>query len=143
MPTRRSFLSSSLAATTALAAAPRVLGANERVGVAVIGVNGMGHFHVRTLAARKDVAVVALCDVDPTPLARAAKTVKDATGVEPALGALSAAYVLILAVVGPVVTRFADDLARLTLRAPGTSPSVATAAAGGRPVPRTRRSRSG
>ena len=84
-PTRRSFLSSSLVTAATLAAPARAIGANERVRVAVVGVNGMGHFHVQTLSTRKDVTVAALCDVDPAPLARAAKTVKDAAGAEPAL----------------------------------------------------------
>lgn len=39
-----------------------------------------------------------------------------AAGVEPALGAFAAAYVLLLAVTGPVVTRFADELARASAR---------------------------
>jgi predicted dehydrogenase len=82
---RRAFLSSSVATATTFALNSRVLGANERVGVAVIGVNGMGHAHVKTLSARKDVDFLALCDIDPAPLARAAKTVKDAGGAEPAL----------------------------------------------------------
>ena len=81
---RRAFISSSVAATT-LALTSRVLGANERLGVAVVGVNGLGHAHVKTLSGRKDVNFVALCDTDPAPLARAAKTVKDAGGAEPAL----------------------------------------------------------
>lgn len=84
-PTRRSFLSSALATAATVCVSGRVLGANDRLGVAVIGVNGMGHFHVRTLAGRSDVRLVALCDVDQGVLARAAKTVKDATGAEPAL----------------------------------------------------------
>lgn len=44
-----------------------------------------------------------------------------AAGVEPALGAFAAAYVLLLAVSGPLVTRFAEELARSTAR-PATSP---------------------
>jgi len=81
---RRTFVSGAVAGLAA-ASARGALGAGERLGVAVIGVNGMGHSHVRTLAARSDVRVVALCDVDQGVLARAAKTVKDATGQEPAL----------------------------------------------------------
>src|SRR5262245_57715129 len=84
-PTRRAFLSSSLGVVATVCASSRALGANDRLNVAVIGVNGMWHFHVRTLAERKDARVAALCDVDQTPLARAAKTVRDATGAEPAL----------------------------------------------------------
>jgi predicted dehydrogenase len=82
---RRTFLSSSLAATATAAASGRVPGANDRLGVAVVGVKGMGHFHVRALAGRKDVRLVALCDVDQGVLARAAKTAKDAEGGQPAL----------------------------------------------------------
>ncbi|MBM4068707.1 MAG: Gfo/Idh/MocA family oxidoreductase [Planctomycetes bacterium] len=81
---RRSFLAASAASAAALGNVGQVLGANERVGVAVIGVNGMGHFHVRTLAARKDVRIVALCDVDAAPLARAVKTVQNANVPAPA-----------------------------------------------------------
>lgn len=84
-PTRRRFLSATAATAATAASASRVLGANDRLGVAVIGVRGMGHSHVRTLAARKDVRIVALCDVDEAMLARAAKTVKDLGGGAPAL----------------------------------------------------------
>jgi monovalent cation:H+ antiporter-2, CPA2 family len=45
-----------------------------------------------------------------------------AAGVEPALGALSAAYVLSLAIAGPLLARYADTIARLTSgRRPATS----------------------
>jgi len=81
---RRTFVAGTTAGLAAVSTRG-VLGANDRLGVAVIGVNGMGHSHVRTLAARPDVRIVALCDVDQGVLARAAKTVKDATGQEPAL----------------------------------------------------------
>lgn len=81
-PTRRTFLSSTVVSACATG---RVLGAAERLGVAVVGINGMGHFHVRTLAARKDVRLVALCDVDASVRERAAKTVKDLNGDAPAL----------------------------------------------------------
>src|SRR5262245_42494622 len=84
-PTRRSFLTSSLTAAASVCASGRVLGANGRPAVAVIGVNGMGHFHVKTLAERRDVRLVALCDIDPAVLARAAKTVQDAGADKPAL----------------------------------------------------------
>jgi predicted dehydrogenase len=85
LPSRRDVLSTTVAVGTAAGLHGSVLGANERINVAVIGVNGMGHFHVRTLSGRKDVRIAALCDVDPGPLARAAKTVKDATDAEPAI----------------------------------------------------------
>jgi len=69
-PQRRQFLATSTAATAmALPAASynKVLGANERMGVAFIGVGGRCQAHlsvVKDLAAsRKDVAPVAVCDV--------------------------------------------------------------------------------
>lgn len=55
-----------------------------------------------------------------------------AAGVEPRLGAFSAAYVLFLAIFGPVVTRFADDIARLTARQPAVAAAPATIATGDR-----------
>src|SRR5262245_43974457 len=82
---RRSFLSHSVATAVALGASSRACAASEVVGVAVIGVNGMGHFHTRALAGRQDVRLVALCDPDPNVLARAAKTAHDASGKKPEL----------------------------------------------------------
>lgn len=83
-PTRRAFLTTSVATAATLTVTSQALGANERVGVAVVGVNGMGHAHVRTLSGLKGARIVALCDLDPTPLARAVKTAQDATGAAPA-----------------------------------------------------------
>src|SRR5437667_18381 len=54
-PTRRSFLSCSLSAAATVCMSGRALGAGDRLGVAVIGVNGMGLFHVKTLTGRGDV----------------------------------------------------------------------------------------
>ena len=89
--TRRRILSYSLGGSAALG----VMGTlairsgsgspNERVNVAVIGINGMGHFHVRTLANRTDAHIVALCDVDPAVLQKVSETVKNATGKTPKL----------------------------------------------------------
>jgi predicted dehydrogenase len=41
------------------------VGANERLQVATIGVNGQGGSHVSELLKNKDVELVAICDVDP------------------------------------------------------------------------------
>src|SRR5687767_10385166 len=83
-PNRRKFLGSSAVAVAAAAlpASALATGANDRVGVALIGCGGMGNNHLRLLAARKDVRVVALCDPDAQRLAGAAKTV-EATGSTP------------------------------------------------------------
>ena len=41
-----------------------ILGANERVNVAVIGIHGMGQNHIAAYSGLKDTRVSALCDVD-------------------------------------------------------------------------------
>ena len=41
-----------------------ILGANERVNVAVIGIHGMGQNHIGGYSGLKDTRVTALCDVD-------------------------------------------------------------------------------
>ena len=82
--TRRAFVAGSFAAMTA-GSARRTYGANERIGLAVVGINGMGSFHVRTLTTTKDVRIVALCDVDRDVRERQAKVVKDANAGEPTL----------------------------------------------------------
>jgi len=75
---RRAVLSYSLGGAVALeslgalACRSNVFSPNDRLGVAVIGMNGMGHVHVKTLAGRTDVRLVSLCDVDQAVLQRAA-----------------------------------------------------------------------
>src|SRR5437588_6617137 len=75
--TRRQFLEDSMFAAAAAAAASsatatfaaakpaKKVGANERLQVATIGVNGQGGSHVNELMANKEVEYVAICDVDP------------------------------------------------------------------------------
>ncbi len=73
---RRGFLSDSAllaagAAATALNAAPARAGANERIGLGLIGCGGMMGGHVRGLVERNSaVEFVQLCDVDPGQIAR-------------------------------------------------------------------------
>ena len=77
-PTRRTFLkAASLAAGTATFGGltpTRVLGANDKINFAVIGVGGMGTGHLRNLvtnAAEWNINVVAVCDVYQRRLTRA------------------------------------------------------------------------
>jgi predicted dehydrogenase len=61
---RRDFMSKGV--KTAAASGPfvgRVLGANDRVGVGVIGLGTRGDFELRISLSRPDVRVVAICDV--------------------------------------------------------------------------------
>jgi predicted dehydrogenase len=63
---RRRFLQSGAVGVGTLLATRSAawVGANNRVRVAVVGINGMGRNHVREFAQLPDVDVVALCDVD-------------------------------------------------------------------------------
>ena len=86
---RRSFLSTAVAgiagaaATRPRGASAQVLGANDRVNVALIGAGRQGQSDVRNHLALPDVRVVSVCDVFGTNLdkgaaiAPGAKKVKD------------------------------------------------------------------
>lgn len=82
-PSRREFLEHALAATTvALAGLPAARGiaadarseaarpGDDRVRMAVIGVNGQGRWHVAELKQVADVDLVAICDCDPAAYVR-------------------------------------------------------------------------
>jgi len=62
MNDRRTFLSASSAAAVHMLAGKA--SANDRVRVAVIGLNGRGKDHIKGWLAQPDVDLVALCDVD-------------------------------------------------------------------------------
>jgi predicted dehydrogenase len=71
VPRRRFLQTMAAGAAAGLAVRPlsaadprRMVGANNRVRVAVVGIRGMGYGHIRSYAALKDVEVAALCDVD-------------------------------------------------------------------------------
>lgn len=70
--TRRSFVTSTLAAGGSLALAPhaRALGANDDIRVGVVGFRGQGSLHLRLLRELEGVRVVAVCDVDQSVLDR-------------------------------------------------------------------------
>jgi len=65
---RRTFVQTSAAAAAAkgvaFAAGARVLGANDKIRVAVLGVNGRGKSHIRGFEPQENVEVTTLCDVD-------------------------------------------------------------------------------
>ncbi len=71
---RRDFISGGATGVAAmqairLAAAPeRVLGANERVRVAICGLHGRGNDHLENYAKIQNVQIAALCDVDENVL---------------------------------------------------------------------------
>lgn len=83
---RRRFLSVAGGAAAALTAASysRVYGANERVGVAVIGVNGRGKSHISAYAKNPGAEIRAVVDIDQAVNERAASmVVKEQGGQRP------------------------------------------------------------
>src|SRR5438552_15246900 len=57
MTSRREFLGAAALSAT------RVLGANDRINVGIIGVGGMGFGHVRMLKPRTDIRITAISDI--------------------------------------------------------------------------------
>jgi len=60
--TRRGFVKSGALGLTALSAS-RVLGANERINVGLIGFGLIGRFHLASLQEQADARIAAVCDV--------------------------------------------------------------------------------
>jgi len=90
-PTRRTFLKraagAGVAATVAIAgtkASGRVLGANNRVRVAVAGINGRGRSHMTGFGRMKDVEVAYLIDPDSRLFDSRSKIVAEVAGNTPA-----------------------------------------------------------
>jgi predicted dehydrogenase len=69
--TRREFITRSMAVGAGLAMAPptaRVLGANDDIRLAVVGVGGQGHNHLNMFSKIEGVRIVAICDPDQAHL---------------------------------------------------------------------------
>ena len=65
-----------------------VIGANDRINIAVIGIGGRGGEHISNLCSLKDnrnVRVISLCDVDEKFFDQRAKAVLDKSGTKPSL----------------------------------------------------------
>src|ERR1700733_4258479 len=91
MISRREFLSTAATATTAAALAPtarsyaRVLGANDRLNFAVIGLNSRAYAHLSALKANsKDAQITHVCDVDSVILQKFADRTQKDLGYAPA-----------------------------------------------------------
>jgi len=91
--TRRQFLEDSLLAAAAMAVLPggKLLGAeekpsgspNEKLSVAVVGVNGQGNNHLRAYAERKDTEVTYIVDADEAVGQKRAEEVAKIQGQKP------------------------------------------------------------
>ena len=55
-----------------------IIGANDRIRIAAIGVNGRGNSMAGTIARQKNAEVSVICDVDERAIPKAIKTVMDA-----------------------------------------------------------------
>ncbi|MDD4107894.1 MAG: Gfo/Idh/MocA family oxidoreductase [Prolixibacteraceae bacterium] len=95
MTKRRDFIKKSVIGTAAISIGgigmtsksyASILGANERINVAVIGIRGQGRSHINsycTLNKTKNVRLKTLCDVDEELFAERIKTVVDKIGEKP------------------------------------------------------------
>lgn len=85
MLSRRGFLKHSVGATTVLMGLSdsRVLGANERIVVGVMGVGGRGTWLAEKFAARPDVAIAYVCDPDARRLGPAKPAIEKTQGRAP------------------------------------------------------------
>jgi len=76
---RRTFLAAGAAAISLR----RVLGANGRINVGIVGIGGRGNDHIKTYAPLPDARIVALCDVNQPALERGQAAVLKLTGETP------------------------------------------------------------
>jgi predicted dehydrogenase len=91
MVTRREFLGAIATGTAALAVGTtarsygQILGSNERLNFAVIGLNGRGYAHLSSLKTNKSSArITYVCDVDSNILQKFAAAARQETGENPA-----------------------------------------------------------
>jgi predicted dehydrogenase len=96
MVTRREFLDTVAVGTTALVVGAisssaksygQIMGSNDRLNFAVIGLNGRAYAHLSALKANKDTARIShVCDVDSNILAKFAQSTQQELGYAPATG---------------------------------------------------------
>lgn len=92
MLTRREFLDTIAVGTAGMAIAStaksyaQILGSNDRLNFAVIGLNGRAYAHLSSLKANKDAAHIShVCDVDSVILKKFAASVERELGYAPAI----------------------------------------------------------
>ncbi len=95
MTKRREFIKTGLAGTAGIAIGglgfgtksyASIIGANDRINIALIGIGGRGMDHINNLCSLKDnrnVRLTTLCDVDEKFFAARAKSVEDKIGIKP------------------------------------------------------------
>jgi predicted dehydrogenase len=83
VPTRRTVLQGAAAAAAIHTARTPILGANDRVNIAIVGVGGRGTAHVREYLNLADAHVAAIVDVNQEAQERAQAMVEKAQGYKP------------------------------------------------------------
>jgi predicted dehydrogenase len=83
MQDRRVFFKTGVAAALSIGA-NRILGANDRVNMGIIGLGGRGRYHVGAYSQIPGSQIVALCDVNQEARERSSATVVKAGGQKPA-----------------------------------------------------------
>ena len=96
MTKRRDFIKTSLLGAAGLAIGGKgfsarsyasIIGSNERINIAVIGIRGQGGTHINSwcaLAENRNVSLRTLCDADEQYFAEKSRIVFDKTGINPA-----------------------------------------------------------
>lgn len=88
---RREFLKKSALAAAALAVGSfstsaksysKILGANDRINFAIIGLHGRGYAHLEGAAMSDNTMITYICDVDKRELEKFGKAVKEKTGID-------------------------------------------------------------
>lgn len=87
---RRNFLKKTVAAGSVAVVAPTIIpakafGANDRINAAVLGVNGRGKSHIKSLMVQKNVQVTTLCDPDMNIMKARQKSFKETYNKDVAL----------------------------------------------------------
>ena len=80
---RRTFLRTAGAAAMTAASYSRILGANDKVNLAVVGLGGRGQNHMDAYAGIADVRLAALCDVNQAALERGQAKINAKVGYTP------------------------------------------------------------
>ncbi|MEQ6119132.1 Gfo/Idh/MocA family oxidoreductase [Reichenbachiella sp. MALMAid0571] len=87
---RRDFLKKTMAAGSVAIIAPtiipsKVFGANDRINAAVLGINGRGKSHIKSLMVQDNVQITTLCDPDMNLLKERKKSFKETYNKDVAL----------------------------------------------------------
>ena len=85
---RRNFIKKAAAgamgiATLSARSYDNILGANDRINIGIVGLNGRGQGHIRAVSNIRNVTIRALCDVDSRVLTKSVETVNKWTGATP------------------------------------------------------------